>query len=467
LKAIVKNELKILMQDGRFWIAGFLLTTLLAVSIFVGLEGQKQKAATGERITRQLRAEWESQSEKDPHAAGHFGTYVVSPSGPGNWLDPGIEPYVGSVVFLEAHVRNEFQHRPAAESTTLRHFGTFSPAFILQIVAPLIIILFCFSSFAADRESGTLRLVLASGVNTVHLVAGKVIGNLLGLALLLAPGLVAAYANLETRIGVFDPVRLSLLALGYFLYFAVFAGLTLWVSSLLSKSQTALTTMILFWITTCFVLPRTISDFAAAQHPLPSKAAFSDRISRETQKGIDGHDMQDERRGPLFEKTLKEYGVQSVEELPVNFDAIAMQESEEYTSELYTREFNRIADILDRQARQTRNAAAVIPFFAIQNWSMALSGTDFAHHRRFSDSVEEYRRDLIEMLNRDMIENSRTGEYSYAVGREFWENVHPFRYKEPVIEWSMQSVKSQGFSLVAWALASFGCCLFAASRLKP
>jgi ABC-2 type transport system permease protein len=329
--AILRHEILTLVRDGRFWATGGLFTVLVLLCIVIGLNDQRDRAQNERRLTRELRSQWESQKDKDPHAAGHFGTYVVKPTGPTSWLDPGVEPYVGTLLFLEPHIQNEFTHRPATESTTLRHFGHFSLAFLLQVIAPLIVILFCYASFAGDRESGALRLLISTGMKPIDIVAGKIIGNLAGLALLIFPSLLLSGIVLSSggQAGTSLP-SLGLLLLGYLLYLAAFAGLTLAVSAFVAKSQVALAAMVFVWIVTCFVLPRTVSDFAAARNPLPSKAAFTDRIAQEVLKGIDGHDPLDKRREPLLRATLEKHGVKRVEDLPVNFDALALQASEEY-----------------------------------------------------------------------------------------------------------------------------------------
>jgi ABC-2 type transport system permease protein len=467
LRSIAHHELRTLIRDGRFWASAVLFSVLVLVTLFVGLSDHRDQESTAKRIEASLREQWENQKEKDPHAAGHFGTYIMKPAGPAGWLDPGIEPYLGSVILLEAHVRNEFEHRPAADSTTLRHLGYFSPALLLQVVAPLFVILFSFSAFAADRESGVLRLVLSTGVKPVTLIGGKLVGTLMGTGIIVLPGLVVALFTLGSSNSLENLSRLALLCFGYLLYFSAFACLTLAVSAFSSKAQNALVAMIFFWIFTCFILPRTISDFAASQYPLPSRAAFADRIARETLKGIDGHDVSDERRTPLLNATLKKYGVDRVEDLPVNFDAIALQASEEYTSSLYTREFNRVADQLEAQASVSRAMAIIAPFFAIRNWSGALAGTDLRHQRRFSDAAESYRQNLIKTLNQDMVENSRTGEFGYFVDQSFWKKIKKFQYSNPGWSWSLSQIWTQLGVLVLWSGVSIGICLAASSRIRP
>lgn len=467
MRPIIQREFLSLMRDGRFWIACVLFTALIGVSIVVGLKDQHTKDAVRGHVTNELRKEWDTQSAKDPHSGGHFGTYVVKPGGPVGWFDPGVEPYLGSIAFLEAHVRNEFIHRPAAEMTSARHFGYFSPAFLLQTLAPLLTILFCFSSFAGDRESGVLRQALATGVHPLLLVGGKILGTLAGVAALMAPSLVAAWWLMQGGGGSPDASRLLALTLGYGLYLLAIANLTVWVSSIAPKSQVALAAMITFWIATTFVLPRTISDLAASRSPLPSKAAFAHRVAQETLNGIDGHDPLDSRRAALLESTLKKYKVNRIEDLPVNFDAIALQASEDYTSALYKREFDQAAAQLESQASFVRSTTLFAPYLAIRNWSMSVAGTDFAHHRRYSEAVEGYRQFLIRRLNEDMANNSRTGDYGYFVESEYWEQVPSFEYEEPSLRWSVQSTSGQLGVLALWSLVSAGLCLLSAPRLRP
>lgn len=463
---IAVREFTSLIRDGRFIVTCTLFAALMAASVYIGIRDFRARDEVQLRLTAQVRNQWEGQKSKDPHSAGHFGMYVIKPSGSVSWLEPGIEPYLGSIGFLEPHVRNELVHRPASETTSIRHFGYFSPAFLLQVVGSLIVILFTFASFSGDRESGILRLTLATGVSSSAVVGGKIVANLAATAALISPSLVAA-SVLMTRGGqTFDFPRIGLMFAGYSLFYISIAAMTLWVSSLSLRSQVSLATMIIFWVLTSFVIPRTVSDFAASRNPLPSKAAFADRIARETLNGIDGHDPADVRRGALLAKTLKEFGVSRVEDLPVNFDAVALQASEDYTSELYQREFDSVAQKLFAQSSTSRMAALVAPYLAIREWSMAIAGTDYHHFYRFGQSAEDYRQKLIRKLNTDMIENSRTGEYSYMVEEKFWKSVPAFRYQEPDLIWSVNHAWLPFGALFGWTVVCIGLCARSAATLR-
>ena len=47
---------------------------------------------------------------------------------------------------------------------------------------------------------------------------------------------------------------------------------------------------------------------------------------------------------------------------------------------------------LERQERRLQQAALVAPGLAVRLVSMALAGTDHAHHRHFATAAERYRR---------------------------------------------------------------------------
>ena len=119
------------------------------------------------------------------HAAAHYGVYVFKPVAPLSVFDRGLQPFVGSTVYLEAHRQNQAAFLPAQDSTSMRRFGDLTAAACLQLLLPLLIILFAFGALAGERESGTLRQVLSLGVRPASLVFGKAMGLGGALAVLL------------------------------------------------------------------------------------------------------------------------------------------------------------------------------------------------------------------------------------------------------------------------------------------
>ena len=160
---VARTEVRVALRDGRVrWTAIVLLGLLVAT----GAEGWRRAVdmrAERARAQRLVREQWLGQRPKDPHAAAHFGTYVFQPVSALAFLDPGLLDHVGVAGFLEAHRRNEFRYRPAADAPAIPWFGPLTPAAVLQQLVPLVVLLLTYAAVAAERESGMLRQLRSRG----------------------------------------------------------------------------------------------------------------------------------------------------------------------------------------------------------------------------------------------------------------------------------------------------------------
>jgi len=148
----------------------------------VGSGVRYQRALAAERASAQAaeNARWLGQGQKNPHSAAHYGLYAFKPASPLTAIDQGIEPFVGVSVRLEAHTMNDFMHRPAQDGTALARFGELTAALTLQVLLPLLIVLFAFGAFSAERERGTLRQLLASYAHDDATITKDTNVNLIG-----------------------------------------------------------------------------------------------------------------------------------------------------------------------------------------------------------------------------------------------------------------------------------------------
>src|SRR5262249_5721137 len=159
------------------------------------------------------------------------GMHVFKPEPPLAILDPGIEPFIGSTVWLQAHRQSEVKFRPAQDATGLQRFGSLSPAWVLQILFPLLIVILGSNAMSGERERGTLRQLLSLGVPTRNLLLGKTLALASCVAALIAPialsmtVLVVARAAPAERSDVL--MRLAWLCVGYGFYLGLFIFLTL------------------------------------------------------------------------------------------------------------------------------------------------------------------------------------------------------------------------------------------------
>ncbi|MEX6775102.1 ABC transporter permease subunit, partial [Pseudomonas aeruginosa] len=92
------------------------------------------------------------------------------PLSPLAFVDFGVDSFTGNTIFLEGHRQNSANFSEARQSSLLLRFGQLTPAFVLQALAPLLLIFLAFTSVARERERGTLRLLLAQGVSGPQLL---------------------------------------------------------------------------------------------------------------------------------------------------------------------------------------------------------------------------------------------------------------------------------------------------------
>ena len=122
---------------------------------------------------------------------------------------------------------------------------------------------------------------------------------------------------------------------------------------------------------------------------------------------MEGSAQADLKAGHLSEQKIKaelmrHYGVDKVENLPVNWRGVLIQRNEEGSNGVSDRHFGRIFDQIRRQDEVYQWGALISPLLALQTLSMALAGTDFEHHRDFVRAAEDHRRRIQWILNEDL-----------------------------------------------------------------
>ena len=436
IRHIVRKEFTDMVRDGRFRWCSILVGSLLLVSLAHGWVQARKAHQEHAAAQATAREHWESQGEKNPHSAAHYGIYAFKPRLALSFVDEGVDPFTGTSVWLEAHRQNDFLLRPAQDATAAQRVGALTAAQVLQHLVPLLIILLTFGAFAGERERGTLRQLLATGVGWRELVLGKALGTSGALALLLVPAALAGAAALVVANpgpAASPAVRGAVLACVYLAYFIAFLALSLAVSARAKSARTALVFMLAVWVVNGLVAPRVAVDLSKWLYPTPSALEFARTMEHEMSTGAEGISPPD--RAESTERLLAEHGVERVEDLPINAVGAYLQESEEFANRIFDRNYGALWDTFKRQGLLQEALAAAAPLIAVRTLSMGLAGTDVEQHRHFATAAEAYRRDLMRQMNGDMTQNSLTGDFSYAAGAELWESVPPLQYTAPALGW--------------------------------
>jgi ABC-2 type transport system permease protein len=444
---IAAKEMLEMVRDRRFAWSSLLLVVLLGGALLAGWRHVADVAIEHEQARRLQRDLWLNKGEMNPHSAAHYGLFAFKPVTELAAVDPGLDPYVGVSVFLEAHKQNLARYRPIEDATPLARLGVLTASATLQLLVPLLIIGLTFTTFAGEREQGTLRQLMSLGIPANVLARGKALAVIAPLAAVLVPTAIIGALAMALYAGR-DGMALSLsrtavMALVYLAYFAVWVGVGLVVSARARSSRSALIVLVTLWFANGFIAPRLVASGAGQVEPTPTAVDFAEAIERD-KAALPPWDVFVEQ---VTHELMQEHGVDEASELPVNPRGAALIKGEAADTAIHNRHFQRLANVHTRQASLYQAGALLGPLVAVQSLSMALAGTDYPHYRDFLDAAERYRTMYVDVLNQDLLRREAAPQ-EYTRGRDLWEKVPPFEYQLPGTMWAL---RHQGLSLLLLA----------------
>ncbi|MEO1486002.1 MAG: DUF3526 domain-containing protein [Bacteroidota bacterium] len=461
------KETKELFREGRVRIAFIIVVLLLSLAIGISARQYANVNAQYETAKSSERALWDNQGEKNPHSAAHYGTYAFKPKYPLSLVDQGVDKYTGTSIFLEAHKRNEAQFSAATDQTGLARFGDLTPDFILLFVIPLLIVLLGYNSFTKEREMGTLTLLKSQGGTNWRWVLGKWLALFFPIfamttILFLVAGVLLSGLK---DFGVFSWKSLFAMYLVFLAYYIVFINLVLLISARVKKSGVSLVAALCIWIVACLGVPKAASNIAETKHPYPTRQEFAANVLADKKEGVDGHNPWSKEAKLLEEKVLKEHGVDSLHQLPFNFDAYRMQKGEEHEAEVYFKHYNYLKNQFSNQSKVYKSLAAISPYLPTRFLSMSIAHTDYATHWDFADAAEVYRIETQKFLNDNFAQNSEYGNWEYQAEASFWQSLPVFEYNPPELQEIMVKNTSNLFILGIWLFGSFGVLLLSTKTI--
>ena len=453
VRRIAQEEWRLLRRDKVALPALALLLMLLVAAAFTAWDSQRSAEAQRSRYQAQAHEEFESQPDRHPHRMVHYGHFVFRPLSPLAAFDPGVDGYTGHTLYLEGHRQNSANFGDVRQSSLLLRFGQLTPAFVLQVLAPLLLVFIGHASVARERESGTLRVLLAQGLRPGQLVAGKLLALRGVAALMLLPAAVALAAIAVTTTAPAGLAALLLAAHGLWLALWVLAVVA--VSAWLPRGRDALVALLAAWACSVVLVPRLAPEAAASLLALPTRFETDIQVARELAALGDSHNPNDPYFNGFKQKVLAQYGVSRVEDLPVNYKGLLGMEGERLTSELFNRH---AAESFGRQTEQLQwvdRFALLSPVLALRRVSTAAAGTDLASYRRFVEQAEQYRYRLVQALNQlqaDKVQFTQDkSTHDVRIGREHWHGLADFSFTPPPAADALRRAAPAAGVLLAWA----------------
>ena len=448
---IIFNEWKILFRNRSIvYVSLIFILSIISLAWMSNLQSGNQSKAQA-AAEKHIRSQWDNLEPMNPHRAAHYGVYVFKPISILNSLDDGVSSITGNVLKLEGHVQNEIVHSEASQSIIISKFGKLKPSIILQYVVPLFLIFLSFGSVTNDKETGRMKLIAMQGVSPEKLVLSKSISIwLYGLILIMfSVFLQSSLGSLALDTGL----RLGLIFISYGLYYLIVVCLSTFISASFKSNTSAISLLLATWIAWTIFLPKIWGNTVEKVHPLPSRQNFIAQMKEDRSKGIDGHNPRDERRSKLEQEYLVKYKVDSLSQLPINFDGIVMQADEEYGNQVWDKHFGNNYLIYQKQKKLYQLSGLLNPFSSLQNLSMGFCGSDMIHHLDFLKKAEHYRRYLIKTLNdKHAHGGSKTGEWRWTVDNTFFRSVKTFDYQIMLIKNHIGYYLFDTLVLIAWGI---------------
>ncbi len=399
----MKQITAIAAAEWRYWARSRLALTVALVALLLVVlaaltTAQRTNALAHERETLQTEAleTFQAQPDRHPHRMVHYGHYAFKPPPPLSLVDPGVDAYSGNVIFLEGHRQNTAMFAERENGAVPNLLGSLSPAFVLQVLAPICLILIGYGTLTREREGQTALQLFSQGVSPASLLAGKFMALCSVALLMLVPLAIAAFSALHHGEAV---AMVTGLIAGYGVYLTVWVLFVLLASAASRTSGASLMLLLSAWTLVALILPSYATNSSRLATESAGKIESDFALLAELRTLGDGHNAADPAFASFRDKLLATHGVDRIEDLPINFRGAVAAKAEADLTEV----LRRYAE--QRYAGETRQAAAasvygwLSPVIAIRELSMAVAGTDLSSHHRFLREAEALRFDFVQGLN--------------------------------------------------------------------
>lgn len=474
-RIIAGHLLKVIIRSRALVSVYLVWLMLVAYAAVTGYQTYTAQNTMRQQFQQQARQSWEANPDKHPHRMAHFGTFAFRQKHPLSMFDYGMESYTGNAVFLEAHKQNTVNFSEAGFSTGLLRFGEISLSMLIQIVLPLIIFFLGFNAVAAQRENGTLKILLSQGAGFRSIIWGNSLGLFVLSLMFLAPVLLAAALQLSLQDALPEDghvlVRGVYLLLGNLFFLWLVSVVAVCVSAGSSNSRAALLKLLGIWLLMAVVLPKTLQAIGSSLHPAPGRIEFESAVEKDILKIGDSHNPDDPHFKRLKDSVLKANSVDSIQQLSFNYGGFLMQEGERMSAEVYNSHLQARYDLYEQQNDVSNYSAFINPVISIKNLSMALSGADFKAYRKFQNDAEAYRYNLAQTMNGLQIKhisNTRPAKNGppQIIGKEHWAEFADFRHGFQPAATVMLQEQLAIAAMLAWFILSFVLIYFTAGKAK-
>lgn len=457
IRLLIEKEIKELLRTSKVvWMLAAIVS-LMTLALYNGYSYYVSHSSLLRQSQDVTYKQFISQGDKNPHLGAHFGFYAYKPTSAMAMIENGIEDYTGNSFYLEPHKRGVVKFKEISDATGLRSFGFLNIGYLAQFILPLFIFLICHNIFSKEWENGTIKLLLSSRATARQIFTGKLSACLLlvlsmvvfialtCLALLWKENDQAGFLRLLPAYGFY--------ILGLILFSCMITMIGVSVSLLTKSSTLSLILLSGFWLIGVFLLPRLSAELSKDLHPAITSLEFENMTFDQKQYGIGNQGHKDLRREQLLQRTMKQYNVKRIQDLPVYFIPITIEFFEESDGAVMDRAYQAVDDNESLQDEFVLASAWLSPFLAFRDFSMRMTATDMSTHNDFTRKAETHRRRIGVIVDDFYQKNT-------VAGNEFWKTIPQFSYQAPGTLYRLANAAHSIFILSAWILFSLGLMVF-------
>lgn len=380
--AIVSKELRETLLTAKFVTTFLVGSVLILLAFYVGARNyevsrSQYEAAQSENL-RQMEGltDWSEVEHR-----------VFLPPQPLAALVTGISNDIGRNVQIEGRGDLLAEDSRFNDDPVYAAFRFLDLDFVFKVVLSLFAIVFGYNAISGEKEQGTLRLCFAQPVRRSTYILGKLTGSYLALALpLLLPLLLGSMLLLLMRVPMTgdDWTRLGLLSVAAFLFLGVFLTLSLFVSSLTHRSSSSFLILLVLWIFSVLIVPRTAVLLAAQSvNVLHSDEIAAQKAELQTQLW---EEDKEKMTGFAPASTNMQEQIQEFSRFMEQVQDEREEKRRQFSDRLAEERHNQ--EVLQR--RLALSLARMSPTASFSLAAMNLSGTSLALKERYQDQLVAY-----------------------------------------------------------------------------
>jgi len=269
----------------------------------------------------------------------------------------------------------------------LPHFSDIDWVFIISTVLSFVALVLTYDSMSGEKESGTLRLMLANTIPRYKVLLGKYFGAMFTLTIPLIAGLLVSLIIVipseDVTIDAAAWLKILAVAILSLLYLSIFVFLGMFISSRSAHSSNCMVLLLVVWVVLVILLPGGGRIFAEISSRSPTQVDLERRLDEVGKEIWDNSEKFGKNAGSMSTNLKNPSNNPPARaRLKTALTNAASQVRDDHHNRLLA------------QALAGRNFTCLSPVVIYQCASEAITGTGITHCANLYKQIKQYQADL-------------------------------------------------------------------------